>query len=62
MTIKPRRNAESKFEMHIYLTAKEKQAVQRIAKEESRSVAGQIRHYIKLGLVEEEAGEDFEER
>ena len=54
MTIKQRRNTEPKFETHIYLPAKEKQAVQRRAKEESRSVTGQILHYIKRGIKADE--------
>ena len=54
MTTKPRRDTKQKFETHVYLTAKEKQAVQHRAKEESRSVTGQILHYIKRGIHADE--------
>ena len=54
VTTKPRRDTKQKFETHVYLTAKEKQAVQHRAKEESRSVTGQILHYIKRGIHADE--------
>lgn len=50
MTSKPRKDTRRTREAHIYMTDGEHAALQKVAKEESRSVNGQILHYIKRGL------------
>lgn len=53
MTSKPRRDKARTVEVHVYLTEKDKAALQRQADKESRSVNGQVLHYIRRGLAED---------
>jgi len=41
---------DRKFEAHVYMTEAEKKALEKIARQESRSVNGQILHFIRQGL------------
>jgi hypothetical protein len=50
MTSKPRRQKDRTEETHVYMTKDEKKALQVQAFKESRSVNGQILHYIRSGL------------
>jgi hypothetical protein len=50
MTSKPQKDKDRKWETHIYLTESDHKMVEQIAKEECRSVNGQILHFIKRGL------------
>ena len=51
MTSKPRKDPDRKFEAHVYMTREEKQALEKLAREQSRSVNGQIMHFIRQGLA-----------
>jgi hypothetical protein len=52
MTSKPRREPDRKWETHVYMTEAEKKALERVARQESRSVNGQIMHFIRQGLAD----------
>lgn len=53
MTSKPRRDRSRTAEVHIYLTEKDKAALQKQADKDARSVNGQVLHYIRRGLEQE---------
>jgi hypothetical protein len=55
MTSKPRKDDRRTREAHIYMTEGEYNSLQKISKQECRSVNGQILVYIKRGL-EQDAG------
>lgn len=53
MTSKPRRDKARTEEAHVYMTKAEKTALQKAADRDSRSVNGQILHYIRRGLEQD---------
>ncbi len=52
MTSKPKRENRTE-EAHVYMTKAEKNALQRQADKDARSVNGLILHYIRRGLAED---------
>lgn len=49
---KPRKDAVPRWQTHVYLDEADYQALKTIADRESRSVTGQIEHFIRKGIRE----------
>lgn len=50
------KEAEPKWETHVYLDEAVHKHLEQVAADESRSVNGQILHFIKRGLAEHDKG------
>jgi len=47
----PKEPKEERWQTHVYLTPADFKKLAEIAERESRSVTGQIQHYIRMGLA-----------